>query len=561
MITRSTIASAIATVGTLAFSSSALAITVEEAVSDGCSTTQVEGLSLQIIAQGNCITPGAFVEVPNKANTTFGAAVLPYMEEPARDALVAALEANSALDMQVNSMLRTVAQQYLLYRWYQLGTCGIGLAATPGNSNHETGLAIDIQQYDDWITALESADFAWFGAGDPVHFDYVGPGAIDYKGTDVLAFQQLWNINEPSDLIAEDGLYGPQTEARLEQTSADGFAIGPDCGDPEPPDPDPVSELVLSADWVGLSDLFSDGPSAGVVDTVEGASLQLALTVENTGEGDSTAFTLILTPDEHLSVNTTELGLDALPSGSSEMLQVDVTALSYSVATLPPAYVDISLDDTTITAEIDVYSLRRWTFDGERREGWTGGEISDGVLALTGPSAEITAQSPLLSIALGEDDDVELAARRHSDDGVARLYFITDADPEYDEHKRFDLELPGDGEWHTLVVRTTEHASFHGVLTGLRFLPYDESTAGENNGAELDALSIGGLPPPFEQITGSNEACSCRAPGRDSRHLNTRALLALFAAAALFRRRAHSAMRSSRRRIVSASSAKDRNAG
>jgi hypothetical protein len=36
-------------------------------------------------------------------------------------------------------MLRTVAQQYLLYTWYQNGQCGIGLAAKLGNSNHETG--------------------------------------------------------------------------------------------------------------------------------------------------------------------------------------------------------------------------------------------------------------------------------------------------------------------------------------------------------------------------------------------------------------------------------------
>ena len=36
--------------------------------------------------------------------------------------------------MTINSMLRTVAQQYLLYHWYQAGQCSISLAATPGTS-------------------------------------------------------------------------------------------------------------------------------------------------------------------------------------------------------------------------------------------------------------------------------------------------------------------------------------------------------------------------------------------------------------------------------------------
>src|SRR5690606_34631149 len=177
------------------------AISVADAVSSGCSTKQVEGLSLQIIAQGNCIEPGAFSELVPPGNVNFGSAVLPFLEEPARDALLSALNQNSGTQMQINSMLRTVPQQYLLYRWYQLGTCGIGLAATPGNSNHETGLAIDIQQYNTWKPILEAKGFQWLGSNDPVHFDYVGPGAVNHKGLDVLSFQQLWNINHPEDPI------------------------------------------------------------------------------------------------------------------------------------------------------------------------------------------------------------------------------------------------------------------------------------------------------------------------------------------------------------------------
>jgi hypothetical protein len=129
----------------------------------------------------------------------------------------------------VNSMLRTVAQQYLLYRWYQTGSCGISLAAKPGNSNHETGLALDVDNYSTWKSKLQNSGFSWLGGSDPVHFDYVGAGAKDHRGLDVLAFQRLWNRNNPADKIAEDGAWGPNTEARMKKAPAAGFAKGPSC--------------------------------------------------------------------------------------------------------------------------------------------------------------------------------------------------------------------------------------------------------------------------------------------------------------------------------------------
>lgn len=215
--------------------------TVGEAVNQTCTTAAVKGLSAQIIAEGQCIMPDAYAEVPDLDNVSFGPNVFPFLETPARDALVKALQANPSKSMSVNSMLRTVAQQYLLYRWYQLGKCGIGLAAKPGNSNHETGLAMDINEYSTWKTALKSVGFSWYGSGDAVHFDYTGKGAVSYKGVDVEAFQRLWNRNHPEDLIDADGVWGPQTEARMKKAPPDGFEKGADCNtDPDPnPDPDP----------------------------------------------------------------------------------------------------------------------------------------------------------------------------------------------------------------------------------------------------------------------------------------------------------------------------------
>jgi hypothetical protein len=204
--------------------------TVLEAADGSCTTTSVKGLSLQIIQEANCVAPGASSLVPQTGKVSFGAAVFPYLEKPARDKLVMALEAYPSTTMTINSMFRSVAQQYLLYRWYQRGQCGVGLAAEPGYSNHETGLALDVSEYSTWKGKLSSYGFSWLGSGDPVHFDYVGAGAVDHRGLDVRAFQRLWNLNNPNDEIAEDGSYGPATEGRLKKSPASGFPIASSCG-------------------------------------------------------------------------------------------------------------------------------------------------------------------------------------------------------------------------------------------------------------------------------------------------------------------------------------------
>jgi hypothetical protein len=204
--------------------------TVLQAADSSCSTTSVKGLSLQIINEGRCLNAEAFVPITKTSNVTFGSAVFAYLEKPARDKLVAALKANPSRTMTVNSALRTVAQQYLLYRWFQQGRCSIKLAAKPGTSNHETGLALDVSQFSAWKTTLQNSGFTWLGSGDPVHFDYTGTGAKSYKGLDVKAFQRLWNRNHPGDLISVDGAWGPQTEARMKKSPAGGFAKGPTCG-------------------------------------------------------------------------------------------------------------------------------------------------------------------------------------------------------------------------------------------------------------------------------------------------------------------------------------------
>lgn len=245
--------------------------TVGDNVSGSCSTASVKPLSEQIIAEMRCMSPTGLSKIPSRPNLVLGGAVFPYLVKKGRDSLLAALDAKPNTTMTVNSMFRTVAQQYLLYRWYQTGRCGIGLAAKPGNSNHETGLAIDIQESSTWRSALENRSFDWFGSSDVPHYDYE---ATSQKGLDVKAFQRLWNRNHPSDTIDEDGAYGPQTEARLKKSPAAGFAKGavcdPDATDPTPapdptpdPDPQPQSCMDLSSSELTCS---ADGMSRAICD-------------------------------------------------------------------------------------------------------------------------------------------------------------------------------------------------------------------------------------------------------------------------------------------------------
>lgn len=114
----------------------------------------------------------------------------------------------------------------MLYKWYKMGKCGIPLAAAPGRSNHQSGLAIDIGSPDSWQSAMQAESWKRLGSRDPPHYDYVGKGT-DVRSSSIYfvrkpfwcqrnlavkAFQMLWNKHNPKKKIAVDGLYGPGTE-------------------------------------------------------------------------------------------------------------------------------------------------------------------------------------------------------------------------------------------------------------------------------------------------------------------------------------------------------------
>ena len=204
--------------------------TVEQfAATDTCSTHKLRPLNEQIleILLDRVNTPEETSLVPCDDIPSLhvvGGSTIPLLQPAARDALQNAIEQENQ-PLRLRHAFRTIAQQWVLRRW--VGRCGITSARKPGRSDHERGLAIDIDDNELWRSALTSNGWHWAGDGDPGHFNFVG----DDVNPNVLAeavrsFQILWNRNNPDDLIEEDGVYGDiETGPRLRISPIDGFPI------------------------------------------------------------------------------------------------------------------------------------------------------------------------------------------------------------------------------------------------------------------------------------------------------------------------------------------------
>ncbi|NVB84560.1 MAG: hypothetical protein HOV81_39660 [Kofleriaceae bacterium] len=313
--------------------------THEISVTGGCSTSVVRGLSIQIANEVDCMSPSSLVRLEQSAGVKFtSSAVLPYMHSTARTDLV---KAGNSARVLVNSGYRTVAQQYLLYRWFREGRCGITAAALPGRSNHESGRAVDLQNWSSRVTTMRNHHWSHSVPGDPVHFDHLS--SPDIRGRDVKAFQRLWNRNHPSDKISTDGVYGPQTAERLKRAPATGFAKGATCG---------AVHRVLEVVQVEGPDLVAPGARA-----------HYALTITNNDVADWPAGTRIAIADGTANAlydadswtSPTEVGtlVEAIPAGGQGVIDLDIVAPMVTERTAVSA--DLALiAGTTTVATIDL---------------------------------------------------------------------------------------------------------------------------------------------------------------------------------------------------------------
>jgi hypothetical protein len=201
---------------------SKIVMNVSEAI-PGCSTGQIAGLSQQVIEEILKMKPNLLSKISHKLIDCSGDQNNPYLQTNAYINLVRAVEERGAR-MLINSCLRTNMQQHMLRRQYEQGLCGIMAAARPGASNHNSGLAVDIEDASGWRPYLERHNWLWIGSFDPMHFDYSG-GGDNLAYYQNLAFQRLWNKHNPKERLVEDGAWGDKTASFVARSPVEGFGM------------------------------------------------------------------------------------------------------------------------------------------------------------------------------------------------------------------------------------------------------------------------------------------------------------------------------------------------
>lgn len=198
---------------------------------NGCSTSGLRPLNEQIVQ----VLLSA-VNTENETNLVrcddiprlrvSGNSTIPLLQPAARESLREVI-AQEGRPLKLIHAYRTIAQQFVLLQWKIRGRCNITAARRPGTSDHERAIAIDIDDFSVWREALESNGWDWAGPGDRGHFSFRGPGVSPKVITEsVRSFQKLWNLNNPDDLIEEDGIFGDiETGPRLLLSPIQGFAI------------------------------------------------------------------------------------------------------------------------------------------------------------------------------------------------------------------------------------------------------------------------------------------------------------------------------------------------
>jgi len=195
-----------------------------------CSTVILRDLDNQILQEMNrIITADALVSYQELNNVNNRAAVYPLLQPEAKESLKRVLNLRNGTTLRVNSAYRSIAAQYMLEKLIGMGLCYSNVPVAPvGESNHQRGLALDVDAPYSWADAFQAENWIWgeyFEYSDPPHFAYrIGRDTPDTGNLAIRAFQQLWNKHNISDPIAQDSIWGPTTESRLDRSPIGGFS-------------------------------------------------------------------------------------------------------------------------------------------------------------------------------------------------------------------------------------------------------------------------------------------------------------------------------------------------
>jgi hypothetical protein len=196
---------------------------LQDYVKSHCGTGPIAGLTKQVVDMLTSeLPPGTLIDISAHVQIS-GATTLPFLQKAGAEALIAAIKEKGQKLPLVHG-LRVLPQQYALRHWAQHGRCDIPAAAPPSKSNHEGANAVDVKNRNSWITVLKH--HGWIQTvlpKDPAHFEFTGDHDPDFVKKAVSAFQKLWNLHNPNDLISTEGTYGTETRKRLEASPIAGF--------------------------------------------------------------------------------------------------------------------------------------------------------------------------------------------------------------------------------------------------------------------------------------------------------------------------------------------------
>lgn len=182
------------------------------------STSGVDGLSDQIIKAMGDVGLVKFTH----PRFVVGENCDPYFHVIVAHKLQTTLDKCPGLQMRCNSAYRSPVRQLVLREFYDRGIHGVTAAARVGTGNHEKGLAIDIENHEEWRSILVDSGWQWQGPNDRMHFDVDIQSNIPRLA--ITAFQKLANRNGCQ--CAIDGLWGEETKKIMLSAPAKGWSKG-----------------------------------------------------------------------------------------------------------------------------------------------------------------------------------------------------------------------------------------------------------------------------------------------------------------------------------------------